>query len=271
MRLKILLYFSMLLFLSFSFTVRACCDCDDDYDCDGCESCDGCWCDDDDWWCQYWYDECHYCSYAECDSWCEPWERCCWGSCQECCDDDDCGTQCCMNNNKCGSLCGLDCCSDSQYCCGPQIYPGSVCCDNDEVCCYDSETMLFSCNPPCEVTVVNSTACAESQEEFYECPGCIVFPSGDGCLNHTYRDYTGLQIKGCEYGCSHDMGYEPCFEERRCVDESMDPNAVCMICANDKLGCVPLEVPLIGCIDCDTGGEVLDVYPRYTCINCSDD
>ena len=130
---------------------------------------------------------------------------CCDGTCVtgNCCDDDDCD-ECCIYH-QCGSSCGYDCCRASayEYCCGSGGYPGSTCCDYDEVCCYNPETYLYSCSQPCEVTVVDSTSCAESKEEDYECLGCITFPSIKLCADYTYRDYTGLIIKGCDYGCRY--------------------------------------------------------------------
>lgn len=196
-------------------------------------------------------------------------------SCEVCGGDP---TKCCVEG-ECKNYCGLSCpCREDQYCCGSSLpLPGAgECCNPDEVCCY-TDTSGFFCRPPCEIYPVDCTTCAKSHEDDYKCPGCLPFPSGYGCLCFTYREYTGLVIQGCEYGCRHDTGYEPCYRERRCVDHGVEEAALCILFEDNKLRCVPdLDsegedgTPIIGCDECDTGGGVVYTYNRYTCRNCFD-
>jgi len=198
------------------------------------------------------------------------------------CDKTKC-QECTTTGSGCSTTCtGCKVCGGTgQFCCGSGSIPGDQqCCFPGEDCCFNSHSGHF-CAKPCEVNIIDCNSCAKSQEENYKCPGCFNEPFLDACANYTYREYTDLKIKGCDKGCSHDMGYEICYNERRCVDGVPDDRSYCQDGGANGLVCVPdctiqddgtckRAFPELECSKCETGGETIDTYPRYTCKSCSD-
>ena len=129
---------------------------------------------------------------------------------------------------------------------------------------------VYHCNPPCWDEVTDTTSCDESQEETYECPACLVFPGGGGCAGHTYRDYSGLQIKECHDGCPQfdwNVSDEICYELKKCVDAQVHQEALCMLFGNGELGCVPEldDTLIVACVVCGTGGDLVDTLKKEIC------
>ncbi len=194
-----------------------------------------------------------------------------------------CGGSCC--NEPC---CGEICCGVSQYCCGDTIW-NELCCNENEVCCWGFDGMggiYYYCNPPCWDEVTDTTTCAESHEQTYECPGCTVGLVSPTCLEFTWRDYSGLTINECHDGCvSSDWNVETeiCYETKKCGG-ILREDFVCFDCGPQGLLCQHCGISCIlggvvgcliqgvcslvtDCFDCCTLSEVVDTFTKETC-NC---
>lgn len=243
--------------------------------CEGCQNCEEGVCVDRDYLCNpchYCYmGTCM--PYGDCGGGCPACESCvsCWCQCtSECCQGSDCtgechngcsGCSCVDDNSQCSTLMNCEECNNGncedrcpalgKYCngsgdcvvCTTDAHCNDICkhctggeCKHNCAFCTTPRYCAYACYCTDCSTEEDYDLCSESQEEYYQCPGCtydVVVP----CTTFFRRDYTGNPEITCtttHMDCSHDDHL--CWTEYKCTTGFIIPFYICAVNENGPMG-----------------------------------